>query len=257
MCKELRPSGNRFRIIRRKSAGCTRIVCLCGLFFAIVLGIAGSCVIRNAVRNNTESKQRLIQMDQKAQSLVKKAKESVPEITTRICKPKNLATLCWYMALDKVRKTDRAERYLKEQLSPVTDTCSRIAQVYGVGADDSGTIKNILNLGKRYLTGAGYSVSSLTLEAVFLKSTMESLKRILAVVVGRMSSSIAAGGTCAAIDGPMLFGDILGVAMAAGGTAWSAYDLWQISKSLPEDLCSILYESIDAFHNACRMEAVK
>lgn len=257
MSKELRPSGNRFRIIRRKSAGCTRIVCLCGLFFALVLGIAGSCVIRNAVRDNTESKQRLIQMDQKAQSLVKKAKESVPEITTRICKPKNLATLCWYMALDKVRKTDRAERYLKEQLSPVTDTCSRIAQVYGVGANDSGTIKNILNLGKRYLTGAEYSASSLTLEAVSLKSTMESLKRILAVVVGRMSSSIAAGGTCAAIDGPMLIGDIFGVAMAACGTALGVYDLWKIRKTLPTELRAVLYASIDDFHKACREEAMR
>jgi hypothetical protein len=62
-----------------------------------------------------------------------------------------------------------------------------------------------------------------------------------------------AGGTAAAVaDGPLPIGDVIGVALTVGGTAWSIYDLRQLSKQLPKDLENTLLNSIDNCRYACR-----
>lgn len=257
MCENHKRFGNEFRINRRKSAGCTRVVYLCGLFLALVLGLAGSCAIKQVAQKKAENKQLLTQMDQRAKPYLQEANQAVPGIVRRICKPKKLAKLCWYMAVDKIRKSNKAERYLKQQLQPVTNACRKIANVYGIQADTSNTTKNVKNLGWYYIFSSGSAVSGLALEAVFLKSTLQSLSRVLASVVARMSTSVAAGGACAAADGPLPIGDIFGVALAAGGTAWSMYDLWKIRKTLPSELRAVLYASIEDYHKACREEVMR
>jgi hypothetical protein len=257
MCENHKRFGNEFRINRRKSAGCTRVVYLCGLFLALVLGLAGSCAIKQVAQMKAENKQLLTQMDQRAKPYLQEANQAVPGIVRRICKPKKLAKLCWYMAVDKIRKSNKAERYLKQQLQPVTNACRKIANVYGIQADTSNTTKNVKELSLYYFFRSGSAASGLALEAVFLKSTMHALGRLLGAAVGKMSASVAAGGACAAADGPMLIGDIFGVAMAAGGTALGVYDLWKIRKTLPKELRAVLYASIDDFHKACREEAMR
>ena len=204
MCENHKRFGNEFRINRRKSAGCTRVVYLCGLFLALVLGLAGSCVIKQVAQKKAENKQLLTQMDQRAKPYLQEANQAVPGIVRRICNPKKLAKLCWYMAVDKIRKSNKAERYLKQQLQPVTNACRKIANVYGIQADTSNTTKNVKELSLYYFFRSGSAASGLALEAVFLKSTMHALGRLLGAVVGKMSASVAAGGACAAADGPML-----------------------------------------------------
>lgn len=257
MCENHKTSGQMIRINRRESAGCTRIVYLCGLFLALVLGLAGSCAIKAVARKNAENRQMLIQMDQRAKPFLQEANNAVPKVARRICKPKRLAKLCWYMAVDKIRKSNKAERYLQRQLRPVTNACQKIANVYGIQADDSNAAKNVKNLGWYYIFSSGSAVSGLALEAVFLKSTLQSLSRVLAAVVTKMSTSVAAGGACAAADGPLPIGDIFGVVMAAGGTAWGLYDLWKIRKTLPSELRAVLYASIEDYHKACREEVMR
>ena len=66
------------------------------------------------------------------------------------------------------------------------------------------------------------------------------------------------GGTaCAAADGPLPIGDIIGIVMAAGGTVWSAYDLYQVKTKLGPEMKSLLLQSVQECQTACRMEALR
>lgn len=54
----------------------------------------------------------------------------------------------------------------------------------------------------------------------------------------RAGTTAAAGGTAAVVDGPLPIGDIIGVVIAIGGAAWTAYDISdaysQIRRELPQ-----------------------
>jgi len=74
------------------------------------------------------------------------------------------------------------------------------------------------------------------MEVVFLKSTYECIRKVTMPVVLRLATSWAIGGASSAADGPLLVGDIIGAVIAVGGTAWTAYDVYQVSSVLPAEL---------------------
>ena len=45
--------------------------------------------------------------------------------------------------------------------------------------------------------------------------------------------------------------------LAAGGTAWSGYDLWKAREQLPAELTALLRQVISDLQEACRMEVLK
>ena len=53
------------------------------------------------------------------------------------------------------------------------------------------------------------------------------------------------------------FGDAVAVVLAAGGTAWSGYDLWKAREQLPVELTAMLKQAIHDCQAACRREAIK
>jgi predicted DCC family thiol-disulfide oxidoreductase YuxK len=49
---------------------------------------------------------------------------------------------------------------------------------------------------------------------------------------------------CAAADGPIPIGDIFGAVIAAGGTIWTAWDIYDVSYIMPKKLSDELYNGI-------------
>ena len=108
-----------------------------------------------------------------------------------------------------------------------------------------------------YALTKAYAIGALSIEALFLHKTLASLYTILGSIVGRLAVSAGSGTTLAAADGPLPFGDILGVVLAAGGTAWSVYDINKASKQLPSELEALLRQAVHDCQAACRMEVLK
>ena len=102
-----------------------------------------------------------------------------------------------------------------------------------------------------------YAVSGLAIEAVFLKQTIAALTSTLGSIVARLSATFGSGAACAAADGPFPFGDAVAVVLAAGGTAWSSYDLYEARKQLPAELEGMLKQAIYDCQAACRAEVLK
>ena len=97
----------------------------------------------------------------------------------------------------------------------------------------------------------------LVFEAAFLKQTISALTSTLGGIVARLSATFGSGAACAAADGPFPFGDAVAVVLAAGGTAWSSYDLYEARKHLPAELTALLKQVISDCQEACRREALK
>ena len=76
-------------------------------------------------------------------------------------------------------------------------------------------------------------------------------------IVARLSATFGSGAVCAAADGPYPFGDVVAVVLAAGGTAWSTYDLYEARKHLPAELTALLLSVIRDCQEACRKEVLK
>ncbi len=134
----------------------------------------------------------------------------------------------------------------------------------GLKVLDSETIKDVNDRlsvfdsqAKEMATKTVFTSIGVVMEAVFLKSTIAAAKTVgkrviapfLAKTVARLSASYAAGAGAAVADGPFPVGDVVGVMLAVGGTAWMAYDIYKLMDVLPNELernlCAFVNE-IDA-----------
>ena len=98
--------------------------------------------------------------------------------------------------------------------------------------------------GRDNAKAAAYAAGCLALEAVFIRSTLASLRSVLGAIVGKLASAYGSGAACAAADGPLPIGDIIGLGLAVGGRIWSIDDLCHAQKQLSRELSEILYQSI-------------
>ena len=73
----------------------------------------------------------LSELDRQAQPHFNQAKRRIPTIAENLSSMSSVSRMCWYMLSDKAA----LEKYLDEQLRPLTAHCSRGAAVYGVGLD--------------------------------------------------------------------------------------------------------------------------
>ena len=79
----------------------------------------------------------------------------------------------------------------------------------------------------------------------------------MAALAGRLAASVAAGGTCAAADGPFPIGDCIGGVVAIGGTAWTAYDLYRVTKTLPSEMQNYMTSMIDNYQRDIKHKALE
>ena len=86
---------------------------------------------------------------------------------------------------------------------------------------------------------------SVAIEAACVRFTVATVARILGKSAARMAGSAAVGVGAAVVDGPLPIGDIIGGVLVAGSTAWTAYDVWQATETLPAEMNKTLRSVAD------------
>ena len=224
------------------------------LILAVVLAMVGWFQLdsKPKILKQQERRSRLEELDRKANPYFNQARGEVQKIANILSSKKTMMKLCWLIAKDKATGKHEAEEYLAKYIKPIVSNCEQAAQIYGISLNSSEFAKVMKEIGADHLKASVYPLGSLGIEAVMIRSTLASVSRVCGSVIARMTGCVAGGSAAAVADGPLPIGDIIGVALTVGGTAWSIYDLHQLSKQLPKDLENTLLNSIDNCRYACR-----
>ena len=233
-----------------------------GLTAALALGIIGSCCYRRhpgAITTTTPKQiSRIAMLDAQAKPHFDEARRNIPSIVDQMTTTGALCKLCWLMSRDKIAGSHKTQDYLESMLNgPIVGPCRAGAKVYGCDISTAGFVNGVKVVNSDYAITGAYALTGLSIEALFLKKTIASLRTVLGKIVARLATSYHGGTACAAADGPLPIGDIIGVVMAAGGTVWSAYDLYKVKTQLGPELKSMLQQSVQECQAACRMEALR
>ena len=226
---------------------------IAGLLAALSLGAIGSCSLRAVPVLFAD----LNDLDAKAQPHFEEARRNIPTVVEQMASIDATCKLCWLMARDKFAGTSKTQEYLNSVLNePIIEPCRRGASVYGCDFKAAGFLDSLKTINADYAKIEAYAVSGLAIESLFLKQTIAALTSTLGSIVARLSAAFGSGAACAA-DGPFPFGDAVAVVLAAGGTAWSGYDLWKAREQLPAELTAMLKQVINDCQAACRAEVLK
>ena len=227
---------------------------LVGLLAALTLGIIGSCSMRAVPVLVAD----IDDLDAKAQPYFDEARRNIPAVVEKMTEIGATCRLCGLLARDRIAGTKKTQEYLASILEkPIIEPCRRGAKVYGCDFNSAGFLDNLKNVNADYTTIKGYAISGLAIEALFIRRTITALNSILGSAVAKLTAACGSGAACATADGPFPFGDAVGVTLAAGGTAWSSYDLYQARKQLPAELTALLEAAIRDCQETCRREAAR
>ena len=227
---------------------------IAGLLAALTLGILGSCSLRAVPVLVAD----IDDLDAKAQPYFEEARQNIPTVVDKLTEIGSTYRLCGLMVRDKLAGTHETQDYLASVLEkPIITPCRKGAMVYGCDFKTAGFLDSLKTINADYAEIEAYAVSGLALETVFLKQTITAVTSTLGGIVARLSTTFGSGTACAAADGPFPFGDAVAVVLAAGGTAWSTYDLYEARKQLPTKLTAVLTQVISDCQAACRMEMLK
>ena len=237
-----------------------RTLFFAGLTAALALGIIGSCYYRRQTGAFTSPGKisRIEMLDAQAKQHFDEARRNIPSVVDQMTGTGALCKLCWYMSWDKISGSHKTQDYLESMLNgPIVGPCRAGAKVYGCDITSAGFVNGVKTVNSDFAMTGAYAMTGLSIEALFLKKTIASLSTVLGKIVARLSTSYSSGSACAAADGPLPLGDIIGIVMAAGGTVWSAYDLYKVKTQLGPELKALLQQSVRECQAACRMEALK
>ena len=189
-----------------------------GLSLAVILGIRGLRSNWTTVKlaGKTSS---ITELDRHAQPFFEEAQQNVPHVVAKLTEMKTLAKICWLEVRDKASGSQESQKLVQSILEkPILEPCRKVALIYGCAINQEAARQNVSDVGSGAVTTVLYSTAGLALEAVFLKSTLRSMRSVLGGVTGRLSSVLGNGAALAVADGPLPVGDMLGVALAVGGT---------------------------------------
>ena len=227
---------------------------LAGLLAALSLGILGSCSLRAVPVLVAD----IDDLDAKARPHFDEARRNIPAVVEKLTEIGATCRLCGLMVRDKLTGAHETQEYLASVLEkPIVTPCRRGAEVYGCDFSTTGFLDNLKAVNADYAEIEAYAIGGLALEAAFLKQTISALTSTLGDIVARLSATFGGGAACAAADGPFPFGDAIAVVLAAGGTAWSWYDLWKAHEQLPAELTALLKQVISDCQEACRKGAFR
>lgn len=227
---------------------------LAGLLAALTLGVIGSCSLRAVPVPLAE----IERLDARAQPYFDEARRNVPTVVEKLTELGTSCRLCGLMVRDKLAGTHETQDYLSDVLEkPIITPCRMGAEVYGCDFESDGFLNTLAEINADYSEIKGYALGGLAIEAIFIRQTFSALTSTLGSVVARLAASFGSGTASAVADGPLPVGDIIAIVMAAGGTAWSGYDLWKAREQLPAELTALLRSVISDCQDACRREVLK
>ena len=106
-------------------------------------------------------------------------------------------------------------------------------------------INNVAAYSQQYQREKLFASLGVVFEAIFFRQTCSAIVKLFAKPVAKICGSLGIGGICAAADGPIPVGDIVGGVLAFGGLAWTAYDIYDVTCVMPKHLESELRDGID------------
>ena len=243
-------------VMKKTPSKIHRTVVFIGLAVAIAL-CALSGMAHKRVRP-PRSRASIEELDARAKHHFDEAARNVPQVVAEMCSADNTLKLCWLMAKDKLTGSHDTREYFASMIHDrIIVPCQRGAQVYGCAVDESAVSSELLEAGSANAKAAAYAAGGLALEAVFIRSTLASLKSVLGATAVKLSSAYEGGTACAAADGPLPIGDLIGVALAVGGTVWGISDLCEAKERLSQDVSDVLRQSIRDCRDACRRIAAR
>ena len=231
------------------------VVFYAGLGTALVLGICG---IPSLTRGRAITQTSLNELDRKARPYFEEAERNVPRVVSELGGTKAFLNLCGLAVIDKITGSNKAERKIAAAIeTPILAPCRKGAAVYRCGINGNLAQGNLADVHSSAMTSALYASGGLALEAIFLRPTMKAFQRIIGPIIGKIAAKVGAGATCAAADGPLPIGDIVGVILAVGGSAWSVHDLLVLRKDFPKAISDALNQAIQEYWRQCRLEAAR
>lgn len=93
-------------------------------------------------------------------------------------------------------------------------------------------------------------VIGVIIDAITIKSTMAVIKKVCAAVVAKVCSSVSFATISSVSDGPLPWGEIVGGVVVVGTTIWSAYDIYQITKVLPQEMETSLNQGVETLRES-------
>ena len=101
--------------------------------------------------------------------------------------------------------------------------------------------KFVADIGK-HAQEAAFAAVEVGVELALIKTTSGALKRIvshiathaLAKSVAKIGASATAGAAAAVADGPLPIGDIIGAVITVAVLSWTAYDIYDVTKTMPD-----------------------
>ena len=199
--------------------------------------------------------------------------------------------LCYKMAKDKIKGTTDAQDAIETSLNKVLDHCSagtaevdnllknyeiRLAENSNqfrasiaeelknpeyISLDTSSIEKlaqdiNIIHTSVyRNVTSTVAAEIGAGLELLFIRTTCQIFSTIFAKTAAKMAGSATAGVISAAADGPLPVGDVIGGVITVAGLSWTAWDIYQAKKVLPEKLDRQLHDSVAEFRSEINKRA--
>ena len=222
--------------------------CLC---LAVVLAGIGTCrrhFLRHAPRVT------MTLLDERAQPYVDEARSGVHEAVAELCSRRG--RLCWLLLKARFGKSPEAQSRIAAVLEPrVVVPLRKAAAVYGCATNPDAVSSLLTETGTDNLVRQLYAGAGLAIEGVFIRATLHSLRSVLQSCAPRLAASWGMLGACAASDGPLPIGDMVGIGLAVGGTIWCCLDLVRAYRALPGELESALHAAIGTTVEQCRLEA--
>lgn len=220
------------------------------------------------------------------------AKNNVPAVARQFSSFVWNWKLCCKMAKDKLLSTHDAQDFIVAELGPrILQPCERgnaeileqllmfqhqlrendnrfraeLAQL----ADRSQYLDGNLPARKDFLKNAekiagqvqsnavscAFTTAGTALELIFLRQTVSLLTRVCGAAAARLTSSAGTAAVCAAADGPVLVGDVIGAVIVVGGVAYTVYDIYQFTQVLPQKMQDTLNRTVDQYSREARQQA--
>lgn len=121
-----------------------------------------------------------------------------------------------------------------------------------------GSINTAQALTQKIAESGLYTGLGVVLETVFIRQTCAALVRIIAPIATRLAGTAVVSGVVSQLDsplpGPM---DLAAGGIAAAGLVWTAYDIYAVSRILPEQLGAMLTDAVSEYQKDSLNAALK
>ena len=241
----------RLRLARLLPNRIPRAVMLAVLSIGIVLAGIGSCSRATRPRPRLT----MAMLDARAAAHISEAKAAIPDVVADICHERG--HLYWLMVKDKCLGGDRAREYIAQRLDKrIVVPLRKAAAVYQCAFNSDEAIGMTEEAALDALSSQLYATAGLAIEGLFIRATLESCLAVAGRCAPQLAATLGTSATCAAADGPLPIGDIIGAALAVGGTVWCCHDIYKAHKALPADMTAAQETAVAATVAQCRQEAM-